>query len=399
MPSSTEYTHIHSDRDLELFCKRAAESSFIGFDTEFVSENRYRPELCLLQVATNNEFAIVDTLAIENVDLFWDFLVQGDHVTVVHAAREEVLFCYRACQAKPKKLFDVQLAAAFTGMDYPCSYGNLIAKYLKRSIDKGETRTDWKRRPLSSRQLNYALQDVEFLQEVHGILHADLCKLNRLNWYEQEIERWTDNLIRAESEPQWRRVSGIASLNRAALAVARELWMWRDEVAEKRNKSPRRILPDDLLIEMSKRGSADVKRLKAIRGLENRIGVKNLEPVSAAIQKALELPPSDFPQRLPKKKETNLGLLGQFVTTALNIVCRNANIAPSLVGTAQDVRTLAAWKLGMLKLKTTPELASGWRAEIVGQVIEQILDGKLVIRVEDPRSEHPLVIEKPAPRA
>ena len=106
--------------------------------------------------------------------------------------------------------------------------------------------------------------------------------------------------------------------------------------------------------------------------------------------------PTTTPQKMPRKKETNLGLLGQFVTTALNIVCRNANIAPSLVGTAQDVRNLAAWKLGLVKLKQPPELAAGWRAEIVGQVIEQILDGKLVIRVDDPRSEHPLIIEKPS---
>ena len=197
-----------------------------------------------------------------------------------------------------------------------------------------------------------------------------------------------------EQEPQWRRVSGIASLNRAALAIARELWMWRDKTAAKQNKSPKRILPDDLLVELAKRGSSDITRLKAIRGLENRVGVKRLEPVAAAIQVALDLPKNEYPQRIPRGKESNLGLLGQFLSTALNIVCRNANIAPSLVGTAQDVRELAAWKLGMIKLDQKPALARGWRSEIVGQVIEKILNGKLAIRVDDAQADHPLVIEE-----
>ncbi len=394
MLDASSYTHITTDRQLEEFCERAAGSRIIGFDTEFVSENRYRPELCLLQVSTESELAIVDTLVVQNTDPFWNLIVTGDHITIVHAAREEFLFCWRACQKRPKNLFDIQLASAFFGMEYPCSYGNLISRMLGDTIDKGETRTDWKRRPLTRRQLDYALQDVTYLEELHQKIESQLSELGRLDWYQQEIDRWMTQLEKAESEPQWRRVSGIASLNRAALAVARELWLWRDEAAEQRNKSPRRILPDDLLIEISKRGSADIKRLKAIRGFENRIGVRRLEPIAEAIEIALAVPKNEYPERLPRSKETNLGLLGQFVTTALNIVCRNAQMAPSLVGTAQDVRQLAAWKLGFIKLDHEPDLASGWRAEIVGQVIERILNGELAIRVDDPRSDHPLIIEE-----
>ena len=396
MPGKTDFKHIKTERELESFCNNAAGSSIIGFDTEFVSENRYQPELCLLQIATDDEFAIVDTLAMESVSVFWDLLVSGDHVTIAHAAREEFLFCYRAIGRAPKNLFDVQLASAFVGPDYPCSYRNLVSRTVGETIDKGETRTDWKRRPLSQRQIDYALQDVIYLKEIHSKLHQQLERTGRLEWYHSEINDWIDSMILTESKPQWRRVSGTASLNRASLAVAKELWIWRDSVAKHRNRSPRRILPDDLLIELAKRGSADPKRMKAIRGFQNRIGVKNLEPICDAIQHALELPKSQHPQKLPRSRETNLGLLGQLVTTALNIVCRNADIAPSLVGTAQDVRNLAASKLGLLKLKTPPALSTGWRAQVVGQVIERILDGQLVIRVADPKSETPLVIEEAA---
>lgn len=394
MSNTSNYLHIKTDGQLAEFCRRASDSRIIGFDTEFVSENRYRPQLCLLQVATENELAIVDTLEVNNTDRFWELIVSGNHVTIVHAAREEFLFCWRACGKRPRNLFDVQLAIAFVGMEYPCSYGNVISKVLGRTIDKGETRTDWRRRPLSKRQLDYALQDVVYLEQLYRQVSGQLEEFGRLDWYRQEIESWMASLETAEQEPQWQRVSGIAGLSRASLAIARELWLWRDRIAAERNKSPRRVLPDDLLVEISKRGSSEVRQLKAIRGLENRIGVKRLEPVAEAVQVALDLPSSQHPAKIKRTKETNLGLLGQFLTTALAIVCRNATIAPSLVGTAQDVRQLAAWKLGMIHLKEEPDLAKGWRAKIVGQVIERILDGQLAVRVENPRSEHPLLIEE-----
>ena len=151
------FLHIKGSEQLQEFCERSYGSEIIGFDTEFVSENRYRPELCLIQVATDTEIAIIDTLTVEDLAPFWELLTTGDQVTVVHAAREEFLFCYRACRARPKKLFDIQLAGGFIGLDYPASYGNLVAQLLGISISKGETRTDWRRRPLSDSQIKYCL--------------------------------------------------------------------------------------------------------------------------------------------------------------------------------------------------------------------------------------------------
>ena len=127
--------------------------------------------------------------------------------------------------------------------------------------------------------------------------------------------------------------------------------------------------------------------------MENRIANGTLGPISDAIASALELPKSEHPQRLARSKSMSLGLLGQFLTTALNVVCRRSQIAPSLVGTANEVRQMAAWKMGMIKLDKTPDLAEGWRAEIIGQLIEKVLDGKIAIRVDDPKGEMPLIIE------
>ncbi len=398
MTDPIPFERINSTAELKSFCQRAASSSYIGFDTEFVSESRYRPKLCLLQVATENEFAIIDTLEVSELGEFWELLVGGDHLTIAHAAREEFLFCYRACQQKPKHLFDIQLAAGMIGHEFPAAYSNLVSKILGHNLDKGETRTDWMKRPLTARQIDYALQDVVHLKPLYDVLHGQLAASNRLRWFEEETATWEASLELYEREPQWERVSGISGLDQRELAIVRELWLARDEEAQYRNRPAKRILPDDLLVELAKRGSAEPKRLKAIRGFESRVNTALIEPLCEAIQKALDLPSESLPPKMRRSKTMNLGLLGQLLTTALTIVCKQENIAAGIVGTTQDVRDLAWWHIKGNSTEPTPALARGWRAEIVGKLIEDLIDGSVAIRVKNPKSDHPLVLERMPPR-
>ena len=391
--SQGSFQFVTSKVELEELCSRGRAAHLIGFDTEFVSENQYRPELCLLQVAIDNANYIIDTLEIDDLLPFWEMLVAGDHITIAHAAREEFLFCYRACGARPKHLFDVQLAAGMVGMEYPVSYGNLVSRLLNERVDKGETRTDWRRRPLSQRQLDYALSDIIHLKPLYRKLTSDLNRLNRMEWFLTEIDAWQDNLQQSEDQPQWRRVSGVANLNRRSLAIIRELWLARDREAERKNRAPRRVIPDDLMVEIAKRGSSDMKRLKMIRGIQDRIAKSMFGAIVDAVRSANEIPDSELPKKLPRNRKLNLGLLGQFLTTALNVVCRERSISPAIVGTANDVRVMAAWRLGLIDLPQAPDLAQGWRAEMVGALIEQVLDGTVAIRVDDPRSDQPLSLE------
>ena len=388
------YTHICTPDQLKEFCDRCSKSSYVGFDTEFVSENRYRPDLCLLQVAIDNEIAIIDTLAIDDMGVFWNMLTEGQHITIAHAAREEFLFCYRASGKRPKKLVDVQLAAGFVGFEYPASYSNLVSQLLGVYLAKGETRTDWSKRPLTDKQITYALGDVEHLhllcQQIQGLLK----KSNRIQWYSEEVESWMDDLIEVEHHPQWHRISGAARLNRRSLAILRELWIFRNGQAERKNRSPKRIVPDDLMVELSKRGSAKISNFRSIRGFDNRVSKHLANEISEAIQRGNEVDENQLPEKLDRTKNINLGLVGQFLSTMLGVVCRTKGIAPGLVGTTQDVRTFAAWRLGHLPKDPPPKLADGWRAEIVGEAIEKALDGKLAIRVSNPKSEHPLSIEE-----
>ncbi|MCA9216757.1 MAG: ribonuclease D [Planctomycetales bacterium] len=391
-----QYDHITTDRQLQELCRDLADTSYIGFDTEFVSEDTYFPELCLVQVAADNILAVIDPKDISDMSPFWDVLSSGSHLTIAHAAREEFRFCRLAVQRRPANLFDVQLAAGLVGIEYPASYGKLLSKLLGVKLAKGETRTDWRRRPLSDKQIEYALQDVIYLKDIHSKLESSLRELGRLEWLDEEMAAWQDDMEAAESQERWRRVSGISGLPEKALVIVRELWRWREEVAQSKNRPPRRVLRDDLIVELARRGKSDVKQIRAIRGLERSVAKNQVPALSDAIERALELPRAEWPKPHRPKPSPRATLLGQFISTALSSICRSQQLAPSIVGTVQDVRDLVTYHVfadEVGELDEVPALAKGWRASIVGRTIEDLLEGKAVIRINDPKADEPLAIE------
>lgn len=388
------YELIKTDAQLKQYCLELADATSIAFDTEFVSENTYRPELCLIQIAANEKLVVIDPLGIEEVGIFWKALVAPGHETIVHAGREELCFCLDSQERGPTKLFDVQLAAGLVGYEYPAGYGNLTERVIGKKPHKAETRTDWRRRPLSKRQIEYALDDVRYLEAIRNALGERLESMGRTDWLTAEMQRWQDSVKESRSDGRWRRVSGSSGLSPRSLAIVRELWLWRDAEACRLNRPPRRVLRDDLIVELARRRDADVRQIKAIRGLD-RGGLQAMMPaLSASIQKALDLPDAECPR--PQRRETNQQsvTLGQFLATALGSISRQAQIAPSLVGTVEDVRDLIADRLGERRRNNAPpSLTQGWRAEVVGQVLDNVLQGKTSIRIVDPRSERPLVFE------
>ena len=388
-----QYDTISNERQLLDLCGRLAGARSIGFDTEFVSEDSYRPELCLLQVAAGDVLAVVDTKEVADLVPFWNLLTEPGRQSVAHAAREEMLFCHRAIGRMPTDLFDVQLAAGLVGLEYPAAYGTLISRLLGQTLPKGETRTDWRRRPLSERQLKYALQDVLYLEAIRDKLHKRLEKLGRLDWLTGEMQARQQELAEAETAERWWRVSGLAGLPSRGLAIVRELWRWREAEAESRDRPARRVLRDDLIVELARRQTADPKRIGAVRGMERRDVRKHLPELQAAVARALELTDGELPR--PAQRGSNnqpqLNLLGQFLTAALGGICREASIASTLVGTVQDVRDYVAWRLELPGApRETPALAIGWRAEIVGSKIDDLLHGRGAVYIDDPLAEQPL---------
>ena len=392
MSERPSYQYITTDKELKDYCKRIRSSSLVAFDTEFVAEDSYWPDLCLVQVAADDDIAIIDPTEGLDTKQFWDALCSGDHTTVAHAAREEFLFCWREVQKRPANLFDVQMAAGFVGHDYPASYGNLVSRLIGARVDKGETRTDWRRRPLSKRQIDYAVQDVVYLEEMAKSLMTKLEKSKRINWFKEEIDLYQQKLEEFDDGERWRRVSGIAGLKPRELAIVRAVWCWRENQAKRRDVPPRRILRDDLILELAKRGTAKANEIRSLRGMNHRQLQKHIEKIAEEIDSALNLPKNKLPRSGKPQSTPNLGILGQILSVALSAICRQANIAPALVGTAQDVRAWAAWKLELHVPESPPELSKGWRSDIVGKQLEDILSGKSALRVDDPLSEIPLSI-------
>ena len=388
--------YIERDEELAAFCEDLADAPFIAFDTEFVSEDTYKPELCLVQVSTDERLAIIDPLRCGNLDLFWQQIVDPEKSIVVHAGREEYLFCYRSTGQLIPNLFDVQLAAAFLGFEYPISYGNLVSKLVGVQLDKHETRSDWRQRPLSSQQLEYAIQDVRDLPELHRQLRRKLESSKRLEWLQGESLERQRQLTETEDQEGWHRLSGVQTLSPPSLATAVALWRWRDEEARRRDVPPRRVLRDDLLIELARRRSSDVRRIASLRGMQYANLRNQLEQISQCIVASRDDEPPAMPQRKRSPKFQPAPMLTQFLAAALASVCRKKKIASSLVGTADDLKDFINYRLrdeerGDAEL---PNLLQGWRAEIVGSTLDELLRGEAGLRIENPNSEAPLRVDR-----
>lgn len=384
---------IASQSELLDYCNRLSQAEWIAMDTEFVSEDTYRPQLCLIQVAAPEGMGLIDAIAVDDVAPFWKMLAEGDHETIVHAGRGDLEFCLRAARQRPKRLFDTQVAAGLVGIEYPIGLRNLILRVVGERSKKHETRTDWRRRPLSSRQIQYALDDVRHLREIADFLHARLDELGRTEWLRDEMRRWQDDVERALGQERWRRLSGSSGMDRKSLAVARALWRWRESEAQRRDTPARRVLRDDLIVELARRQTSDPKRIRAVRGFERRNLVKQIPRIAECIADALELPEEEWPAKIQSESKPQLSVLGQFLFSTLGSIARQAQLAPALVGGPNDVRDLITYRTQGGRQGPPPALSTGWRAELVGNLFDNLLSGRMAVRIDDPTSEHPLAFD------
>jgi ribonuclease D len=367
----------------------------LGLDTEFVGEDSYRPELCLVQVSTPDALFVVDPLACGSLHEFWELLLDPARVVVVHAGREELRMARHAVGAAPANVFDVQIGAALVGLAYPIGYAGLVQEVLAARAHKGETLTDWRRRPLTPAQVKYAFDDVRFLLPLWERLADRLKRLKRTEWAAEEFEafaRWA-----VSDEPaveKWRRLKGLGGLSRRELAVARELFVWREDFAARLNRPPRVLLRDDLIVEIARRGPSRPDDVQYVRGIPRGEG----DSIRAAVARALALPTDDLPAVAERDNDLpHVATLASLLGVVLSDFCLRNRLAPNFVATSADLKALVRARQRDGRPPTDSSLASGWRADAVRPHLEAVLDGDAVIRIADPTAANPIAVEPIAP--
>ncbi|RIK80927.1 MAG: hypothetical protein DCC67_08795 [Planctomycetota bacterium] len=248
---------------------------------------------------------------------------------------------------------------------------------------------------LTDAQIDYALEDIRHLLPLYDRLKHLLARRGRLEWLQEELDAWQQDIVAAQDRKDWRRVSGIGTLNARSLNIVRELWHWRQEEARRINQPPKRLLRDDLLVEIAKRKTDQPDQLLAIRGLQRGDLRRKARELAECVRRGLAAPLQPSPRNALGEPPAQLNLLGQFLMPALTSICRRAEVAASMVGTATDVRELIAYRFsfGGVDPEQTPALLRGWRAELVGNLLDELLAGKKSIRIENAGHEDPLAFD------
>lgn len=370
-----------------------AEGRF-GFDTEFVSEDTFEPVLCLIQVATSSRLAAVDPQAVGDLGAFWALVHDPAIDVVMHAAGEDMRICLMRTGALPRRIFDVQIAAGLVGYSYPLSLVNLVGQALRVSLAGSETRTDWRRRPLTPAQVRYALDDVRYLLELEDRLGAELARLGRTDWAEAEFAAFLTSIGDRADEQRWRRLPGLHQLNRRGLEAARKLSEWRESEARRQNRPMRQVMRDDLLVAIAKRQPTSRRDLEALRDFNRPNLISRSNDVLAAIEAARATPDDDLPQLAPRHDDApGAATVANLLAAALAQCCLENRVAGSMVAHTADLKHLIRWRQEGRPESNRPALIEGWRGDLCGNLLLDVLDGRRALRVVDPTSEFPVALE------
>ena len=360
----------------------------VGFDTEFISEGRYEPALCLLQLSTPEGIWIVDPLAVHDLEELWKVMATRELVTV--AARQEIKFCHKGAGVAPVSVLDLQVAAGLLGYGYPLSHTNLVLRVLNIRVNGGESFTDWKKRPLSPVQLRYAADDVRYLIGIREKLLKRAEKMGRGDWIRGECTNMVTDVLKEEE--RWR-VAGSARLNRRQLAALREVWRWRDRAARKSNIPLARVLSDAMLVEVAKRSPSTTEDLFAIRGLDRKLFRGSEGEVVAAVKKAQELPEEKLPNNERREDPPQVAVVQKLLSVASNGLAAEYDVDPALLATTSDLQNLVRWFLEGEDPSDEPDAIQGWRGEILREPLLGFLEGRRYVRVGNIKKANPLVFE------
>lgn len=370
---------IQTTPELEALTGELSGSAYIALDTEFMRDQTYWPKLCLIQVAAPGIAAIIDPMS-DTLDLssFLALLTDTSIVKVLHAARQDIEIFFHMANVIPQPLFDSQIAAMVCGFGEAASYETLARKLANVEIDKSARFTDWSRRPLSDRQLEYALADVTHLRTIYQALSKELARSQRESWVQEEISALTQpSLYRLEPADAWKRLKPRTT-SKKFLAMLSAIAEWREREAQTRDTPRNRVLKDETLTEIAAHPPDSAEMLEHIRSVPkgfaaSRSGKGLMEAIAAG--KNGSAPDHQMVHHTRRKKEPSPGAI-DLLKTLLRLRAEAARVAPRLIASADDIEKLAAREDdGVAALH-------GWRAEVFGNDAIALREGKLAMTLE-----------------
>lgn len=368
---------IQSYRDLVILVNDLAGAPAIYLDTEFVGEGRYYADLGAIQVATPDMAALIDPLAIQNLDPLLALLADESVEKVFHAAGQDLAIFYRLMGQAMRPVFDTQLAAALLGPDEQIAFVNLVERITGKRLRKEHSFTNWLQRPLAEGQIDYALDDVRYLIPIHEWQTARLEELGRTEWAREEFTRYErDEAFRpADPETLFLRIRNVDRLHGRALAILQELVAWREETARNENIPSGRIARDEVLVELARRPPADARHLRDIRGLTSQQAERFGRPMMQAVMEGMHRKPPTLPPRsgFPSALEPTV----DFLFVCLRSLAVAKSVASGMVATRSDMSQLA-----MHGEKADIPLMRGWRRAAFGDDLLGTMDGRATARID-----------------
>lgn len=371
---------VTTTESLARLCQTLAAEAFITVDTEFMREATYWPDLCLIQVAGAKVHGLIDPLA-PGLDLapFFALMNDANVLKVFHAARQDIEIMVHRAGVVPHPVFDTQIAAMVCGFGDQVGYEAIVRRLARAEIDKSSRFTDWSRRPLTDKQLAYALADVTHLRIVYEALKKELDRTGREHWLTEEMDILTNPATyRTEPEDAWRRIK-VRLRSKKQLGVLIEVSAWREREAREKNVPRARILKDDAIAEIATQTPQTREALNQLRALPRGMAASRTgDCVLKSVAAGLARDPRTLPQPEDERGEMSdaAQAAAEVLKLALKVVCQQEGIAPKLVASSSDIDALAE--------RDDPDihLMHGWRRQLFGNTALAIKHGEAVICFE-----------------
>lgn len=373
----SEIQFVDSVTELDILCQKMQHEPWLAIDTEFLREKTYYPKFCLLQIATLEWVACVDSIALEGqMSELFEIINNPNIIKVLHSCRQDVEIFYQLTGKLPAPVYDTQLVAPLLGLQENPGYAMLVSGFLNINLSKIHTRTDWSQRPLSADQMKYAADDVIYLAKIYQMMEEQLQKLGRENWLKEDFEQLMNpDLYDIPPANAWLKIRGKNKLTGKQLVIVQALAEWREKVAKKDDRPKNWILRDELILDMAKLQPVNIKELSEIRSINDGFVRRSGQQVCALIKAAqgkpgLKLKAKENSVKKTVKQEAVLDVLSAVVRLRAE---ENA-LNPIILATRKDLEALLFDEPGSL-------LLHGWRYSMVGKELQGLLQGQFTISV------------------